>query len=80
MQARVLDGIDLAVPRRARLVVLGHHGSGKSTLLRVIAATQLASERQVERRGTAPRPAWHASRSPTGLCACSCCGWPKSTW
>lgn len=56
MQARVLDGIDLAVPRRARLVVLGHHGSGKSTLLRVIAGTQLASEGQVERRGTVSPP------------------------
>jgi capsular polysaccharide transport system ATP-binding protein len=56
MQARVLDGIDLAIPRRARLVVLGHHGSGKSTLLRVISGTQLPSEGQVERRGTVSPP------------------------
>ena len=56
MQAKILDGIDLAVPQRARLVVLGHHASGKSTLLRVIAGTQLPSAGQVERRGTVSPP------------------------
>ncbi|AEW98968.1 ABC transporter related protein (plasmid) [Streptantibioticus cattleyicolor NRRL 8057 = DSM 46488] len=34
---RVLDGVDLAVDRGSRLVVLGHNGAGKTTLLRLLA-------------------------------------------
>ncbi|MET7739275.1 ATP-binding cassette domain-containing protein [Streptomyces sp. NPDC005385] len=34
---RVLDGVDLAVDRGSRLVVLGPNGSGKTTLLRLLA-------------------------------------------
>ncbi|MFE6779849.1 ABC-F family ATP-binding cassette domain-containing protein [Streptomyces sp. NPDC057702] len=33
----VLDGVDLAVDRGSRLVVLGHNGAGKTTLLRLLA-------------------------------------------
>src|SRR5947209_3682785 len=34
---RVLDGVDLAVPEGAVVVVLGPNGAGKTTMLRVIA-------------------------------------------
>ncbi|WP_433513137.1 ABC-F family ATP-binding cassette domain-containing protein [Nonomuraea sp. CA-143628] len=34
---RVLDGVDLAVDRGSRLVVLGLNGAGKTTLLRILA-------------------------------------------
>ncbi|MFD5915937.1 ABC-F family ATP-binding cassette domain-containing protein [Kitasatospora sp. NPDC058201] len=34
---RVLAGLDLAVDRGTRLVVLGHNGAGKTTLLRILA-------------------------------------------
>ncbi|MEU1879988.1 ABC-F family ATP-binding cassette domain-containing protein [Streptosporangium sp. NPDC020072] len=37
---RVLDGVDLAVDRGARLVVLGLNGAGKTTLLRVLAGRE----------------------------------------
>jgi ABC-type nitrate/sulfonate/bicarbonate transport system ATPase subunit len=37
---RVLDGIDLDVPRGGRLVVLGPSGGGKSTLLRLLAGLE----------------------------------------
>ncbi|MFB9388411.1 ABC-F family ATP-binding cassette domain-containing protein [Streptomyces coeruleoprunus] len=37
---RVLDGVDLAVDRGSRLVVLGLNGAGKTTLLRVLAGTE----------------------------------------
>lgn len=35
-EKKVLSGVNLCVPERARLVVLGQSGSGKSTLLRLI--------------------------------------------
>jgi phospholipid/cholesterol/gamma-HCH transport system ATP-binding protein len=35
-KADVLSGVNLSVPPRARLVILGQSGSGKSTLLRLI--------------------------------------------
>ncbi|MEU6123568.1 ABC-F family ATP-binding cassette domain-containing protein [Streptomyces sp. NPDC047123] len=38
---RVLDGVDLAVDRGARLVVLGLNGAGKTTLLRLLAGREL---------------------------------------
>ncbi|MFG3352673.1 ABC-F family ATP-binding cassette domain-containing protein [Streptomyces sp. NPDC048001] len=37
---RVLDGVDLAVDRGNRLVVLGLNGAGKTTLLRVLAGAE----------------------------------------
>lgn len=37
---RVLDGLDLDVPRGRRLAVLGPSGTGKSTLLRVLAGLE----------------------------------------
>ncbi|MGW4894377.1 ABC-F family ATP-binding cassette domain-containing protein [Kitasatospora sp. NPDC004240] len=37
---RVLDGVDLAVDRGSRLVVLGLNGAGKTTLLRILAGAQ----------------------------------------
>jgi ATPase subunit of ABC transporter with duplicated ATPase domains len=37
---RVLDGVDLAVDRGSRLVILGLNGAGKTTLLRVLAGAE----------------------------------------
>ncbi|WKK24530.1 ABC-F family ATP-binding cassette domain-containing protein [Streptomyces olivoreticuli] len=37
---QVLDGVDLAVDRGSRLVVLGLNGAGKTTLLRILAGEQ----------------------------------------
>ncbi|KUL43852.1 ABC transporter [Streptomyces sp. NRRL F-4489] len=37
---RVLDGVDLAVDRGSRLVVLGLNGAGKTTLLRLLAGQE----------------------------------------
>ncbi|MFB4290644.1 ATP-binding cassette domain-containing protein [Nonomuraea sp. ATR24] len=37
---RVLDGVDLAVDRGSRLVVLGFNGAGKTTLLRLLAGDE----------------------------------------
>ncbi|WP_179022802.1 ABC-F family ATP-binding cassette domain-containing protein [Streptomyces sp. IMTB 2501] len=37
---RVLDGVDLAVDRGSRMVVLGLNGAGKTTLLRVLAGVE----------------------------------------
>ncbi|MFI6642827.1 ABC-F family ATP-binding cassette domain-containing protein [Streptomyces sp. NPDC050504] len=37
---RVLDGVDLAVDRGSRLLVLGLNGAGKTTLLRVLAGRE----------------------------------------
>ncbi|MEV6158403.1 ABC-F family ATP-binding cassette domain-containing protein [Nonomuraea sp. NPDC052129] len=37
---RVLDGVDLAVDRGSRLVVLGLNGAGKTTLLRILAGQE----------------------------------------
>ncbi|MCM6777641.1 ATP-binding cassette domain-containing protein [Nocardia sp. CDC159] len=37
---RVLDGVDLAVDRGSRLVILGHNGAGKTTLLRLLAGRE----------------------------------------
>ncbi|MCA6093816.1 ATP-binding cassette domain-containing protein [Streptomyces sp. SCA3-4] len=37
---RVLDGVDLAVDRGSRLVVLGLNGAGKTTLLRILAGEE----------------------------------------
>ncbi|MFD8614231.1 ABC-F family ATP-binding cassette domain-containing protein [Streptomyces sp. NPDC059631] len=37
---RVLDGVDLAVDRGNRLVVLGLNGTGKTTLLRILAGAE----------------------------------------
>jgi capsular polysaccharide transport system ATP-binding protein len=48
----VLDNIDLIIPLRAQLVILGQAGSGKSTLLNVISGTVYPTSGWVERRAT----------------------------
>jgi capsular polysaccharide transport system ATP-binding protein len=53
----VLDDIDLAIPRKARMVILGQRGAGKSTLLQVIGGMQLPDGGQVERRASVSPPA-----------------------
>ncbi|MFD4632252.1 ABC-F family ATP-binding cassette domain-containing protein [Streptomyces sp. NPDC058284] len=44
---RVLTGVDLAVDRGSRLVVLGLNGAGKTTLLRLLAGRELPDEGRV---------------------------------
>lgn len=46
---RVLEGVDLAVDRGARLVVLGLNGAGKTTLLRVLAGREVPDGGRVVR-------------------------------
>ncbi|MEU6001553.1 ABC-F family ATP-binding cassette domain-containing protein [Streptomyces sp. NPDC047197] len=46
-ERRVLDGIDLAVDRGSRLVVLGLNGAGKTTLLRVLAGAEFPDSGRV---------------------------------
>jgi capsular polysaccharide transport system ATP-binding protein len=48
----VLDNIDLVIPLRAQLVILGQVGSGKSTLLNVISGIVYPTSGWVERRAT----------------------------
>ena len=43
----VFTGVDLAVDRGAKVVVLGLNGAGKTTLLRLLAGTELADAGQV---------------------------------
>ncbi|MGB8943730.1 MAG: ATP-binding cassette domain-containing protein, partial [Streptomyces sp.] len=44
---RVLGGVDLAVDRGSRLVVLGFNGAGKTTLLRLLAGAELPDRGRV---------------------------------
>ncbi|MWA12183.1 ABC-F family ATP-binding cassette domain-containing protein [Streptomyces sp. BA2] len=44
---RVLGGVDLAVDRGSRLVVLGFNGAGKTTLLRLLAGAELPDSGRV---------------------------------
>lgn len=46
---RVLGGVDLAVDRGSRLVVLGFNGAGKTTLLRLLAGAELPDRGRVVR-------------------------------
>jgi ATP-binding cassette subfamily F protein 3 len=39
---RILDGLDLELPERARVGLIGANGSGKSTLLRIISGAEAA--------------------------------------
>ncbi len=48
---RVLQGVDLVVPARALVAVVGENGAGKSTLLRVLAGTLAADAGTVEVHG-----------------------------
>lgn len=50
-RARVLDGVDLELPRGRLLVVVGPNGAGKTTLLRVLAGTLRADEGAVRLGG-----------------------------
>ncbi|MHA6782655.1 ABC-F family ATP-binding cassette domain-containing protein [Pseudonocardia saturnea] len=44
----VFSGVDLAVDRGAKVVVLGLNGAGKTTLLRLLAGTELADAGEVQ--------------------------------
>jgi ATPase subunit of ABC transporter with duplicated ATPase domains len=44
----VFSGVDLAIDRGSRVVVLGLNGAGKTTLLRVLAGTEQADAGQIE--------------------------------
>ncbi|MGA4865983.1 ABC-F family ATP-binding cassette domain-containing protein [Streptomyces lavendulocolor] len=46
---QVLTGVDLAVDRGSRLVVLGHNGAGKSTLMRILAGRETPDAGRVVR-------------------------------
>ena len=44
----VFTGVDLAIDRGSRVVVLGLNGAGKTTLLRVLAGTEIPDSGQIE--------------------------------
>jgi capsular polysaccharide transport system ATP-binding protein len=46
----VLDEIDLVIPPRTQLVILGQAGSGKTTLLRILSGTMVPTKGWVERQ------------------------------
>ena len=46
----ILDGLDLEVPERARIGVVGPNGGGKSTLLRILAGIEEPDEGGLARR------------------------------
>ena len=48
---RILDGVDLFVPERGFVALLGSSGSGKSTLLRIIAGLEQADSGTLELAG-----------------------------
>ena len=50
-EKEILSGVNLRVPARARLVVLGQSGSGKSTLLRLILGILRPSRGEVRFKG-----------------------------
>ncbi|MFE1899121.1 ATP-binding cassette domain-containing protein, partial [Streptomyces yangpuensis] len=52
---RVLDGIDLAVPRGSVLALLGPNGAGKTTTVRIL-ATLTAPDAGTARGGGPPPP------------------------
>ncbi len=45
----IFEGINIAIPHRARIAIVGSNGVGKTTLLRIIAGLENASEGQVQR-------------------------------
>jgi capsular polysaccharide transport system ATP-binding protein len=55
-RALVLDEIDLIIPERARLVILGQSGSGKTTLLNILNGSLLPTRGWVERRAVVSAP------------------------
>ena len=57
MRIVVLDDIDLTIPRKARLVILGQRGAGKTTLLQIMGGMQLPDSGQVKRRASVSPPA-----------------------
>src|ERR1700733_1396160 len=62
---RVLNAIDLAVPKGSLVSLIGPSGCGKSTLLKVLAGLILPTEGQVSVEGIAPQAA--AKRRIIGL-------------
>jgi NitT/TauT family transport system ATP-binding protein len=62
---RVLQGIDLAIPKGSFVTLIGPSGCGKSTLLKVLAGLVVPSEGDVSVAGVLPREA--ASRRMIGL-------------
>jgi ATPase subunit of ABC transporter with duplicated ATPase domains len=60
----VFTGVDLAVDRGAKVVVLGLNGAGKTTLLRLLAGTESADEGEV-RPGHGLRVGYYAQEHDT---------------
>ncbi|MEO9239220.1 MAG: ATP-binding cassette domain-containing protein, partial [Jatrophihabitantaceae bacterium] len=66
--ARILDGIDLTVPRGELLGVIGPNGAGKTTLFNVLTGIVAASSGAVELDGTdvTSRSVVHRARAGLG--------------
>src|SRR3954462_6454633 len=64
---RILDGLDLELPARARVGLIGANGSGKSTLLRLLAGADAPDDGAITlRRGAVvgPPPPAPPARAP----------------
>ncbi|TAL10814.1 MAG: ATP-binding cassette domain-containing protein, partial [Nitrospirae bacterium] len=66
---RVLDGVDLTVPKGRIVGILGRNGAGKSTLLRVLGGIYHPTAGTVHRRGRTAcllEPGWLGNRMMSG--------------